>query len=315
MKPTAGIIGIGHYLPEKIITNEDLVAQGLDTSDDWIQSRTGIRERRIISEEENTSTLALEAARKAIQSAGIDTSTIGLVVVATSTSDYGGFPSVACQVQHALGLPNIPAFDISAACTGFNYALTTAQQYIENNMVKTALVIGADALSKIMDWTDRNTCILFGDGAGAVVLSQTEKSKGIHYAELFSDGSQAEILKIDNERIEMEGRAVFKVAVKNVVPSISEAILKAGLKNEDIDFLIPHQANIRIIKQMSDRLGLSDDKVVTNLEKYGNTSAASIPIALSEAFEKKRISSGDTLVLVGFGAGFTWGINILEWEL
>ena len=315
MKTKSGIIGIGHFLPKKVVTNNDFVAKGLDTSDEWIQSRTGIKERRILDDNQNTSDLASEAAKKAIQCANINTDEIGLIIVATSTADYGGFPSVACQVQHTLGLKNIPAFDVSAACTGFSYALTVAQQFIENNTVKTALVIGADALSKIIDWTDRNTSILFGDGAGAIVLSKTEKSKGLFHSELFADGSEAEILRIDNNTIEMEGRAVFKSAVKNVVPSIEAAINKAGLKNEDIDFLIPHQANIRIINQMRDRLELQDDKVVTNLDMYGNTSAASIPIALSEAYEHKRISAGDTLMLVGFGAGFTWGINILEWEL
>jgi len=307
------IKGIGCYVPDTVLTNDDFVARGMDTSDEWIKSRTGISERRILEKDKKTSFMALEASKRAIADAGVDVSEIGLIVVATSTADYDGFPSLACQVQAELGLPGIPAFDVSAACTGFNYALTTAEQFIRNGFVKTALVIGADALSKIVDWNDRSTCILFGDGAGAAVV-QVSEDEGLFFSGLFADGREVPILTVENKTIFMEGRAVFKSAVSNVVPAVEECLEKAGLQKSDIDVLVPHQANIRIIDQMRKRIGLSEDKVITNLDKYGNTSAASIPIALCEAKEKGLLQPGSVVMLVGFGAGFTWGVLILRWE-
>lgn len=307
------IKGLGRYLPDTVLTNHDFVERGLDTSDEWIKTRTGISERRILDEDKTTSFMAIEASREAIKDAGIGVSEIGLIVVATSTPDYDGFPSVACQVQEALGLPGIPAFDISAACTGFNYALTTAEQYIRNGFVKTVLVVGADALSKIVDWSDRSTSILFGDGAGAAIL-QASDQEGLFFSGLFADGQDAPILTVENKTIYMEGRAVFKSAVSNVVPAVEQCLADAGIEKSDVDVLVPHQANIRIIDQMRKRLGLDEDKVITNLDRFGNTSAASIPIALCEAKDKGLLQQGSVVMLVGFGAGFTWGISLLRWE-
>lgn len=307
------IKGIGCFLPDTVLTNNDFVAKGMDTSDEWIKSRTGISERRILDADKPTSYMAIEAAKRAIEDAKIQTNDIGLIVVATSTADYDGFPSLACQVQAALELPGIPAFDVSAACTGFNYALTTAEQFVRNGFVKTALVIGVDALSKIVDWDDRSTSILFGDGAGAAIVQVTEH-EGLFFSGLYADGREVPILTVENKTIHMEGRAVFKSAVSNVVPAVEECLQKAGIEKTDIDVLIPHQANIRIIDQMRKRIGLSEDKVITNLDKYGNTSAASIPIALCEAKEKGLLQPGSIVMLVGFGAGFTWGVSILRWE-
>lgn len=313
MSLNLSIKGIGCYVPDTVLTNNDFVARGMDTSDEWIKSRTGISERRILDKDKPTSFMAIEAAKKAISDSGIQVSDIGLIVVATSTADYDGFPSLACQVQAALELPGIPAFDISAACTGFNYALTTAEQYVRNGFVKTALVIGVDALSKIVDWNDRSTCILFGDGAGAAIL-QVSDTEGLFFSGLFADGRDAPILTVENKTIFMEGQAVFKSAISNVVPAVEACLEKAGIQKSDIDVLVPHQANIRIIDQMRKRIGLSEDKVVTNLDRYGNTSAASIPIALCEAKEKGLLQPGSVVMLVGFGAGFTWGVSLLRWE-
>jgi 3-oxoacyl-[acyl-carrier-protein] synthase-3 len=307
------IKGIGSYVPETVLTNDDFVKRGMNTSDEWIKSRTGISERRILDKDKPTSFMAYEAAKNAIQDAGISVTDIELIVVATSTADFDGFPSLACQLQAKLELPGIPAFDISAACTGFNYALTTAEQYVRNGFVKTALVVGVDALSKIVDWSDRGTCILFGDGAGAAVV-QASDYDGLVFSGLFADGRDAPILTVENKTIFMEGRAVFKSAVSNVVPAVEECLIKAGIDKSDVDVLIPHQANIRIIDQMRKRLDLPEEKVVTNLDRYGNTSAASIPIALCEAKDKGLLKPGALVMLVGFGAGFTWGVSIIRWE-
>jgi 3-oxoacyl-[acyl-carrier-protein] synthase III len=326
---SVGIIGIGKYLPEKIMKNEDFVKKGLDTSDKWIVERTGIKERRIIADGMASSDMAVEASKAAIENAGIKPEDIDLIIVATSTSDYQVFPSTACIVQDKLGLRNIGAFDLSAACTGFNYALTTGSQYVKTGYAKNVLVVCSDCLSRFMDWEDRSVCILFGDGAGAVVLSEVQEGYGILTSALFSDGSVSDILKVEaggsktpfsqdvldkkNQFISMDGKAVFKIAVNKIVPTILNELKKAGLKPEDIDVFIPHQANLRIMNYAREKLGLKTEQLIINIDKYGNTSAASIPLALSDAFEENKIKEGDIIVTAGFGAGFTWGVNIIRW--
>ncbi len=310
-----GILGCGSALPHTEITNHDLVSRGIDTSDAWIVERTGIRSRRIISEGESTSTLATRAARVALERSGLSALDIDLIIVATSTPDYGGFPSVACLVQEALGARQVPAFDVSAACTGFNYALNIAHQHLLTGFSKTALVIGADSLSTVVDWTDRGTCILFGDGAGAVILGAVSDGAGILSSALFSDGSDAQILKIEEGHIKMNGPAVFKSAVKRITPAILSLLSQANLTPKDIRYIIPHQANLRIINYIHEQLELDPAQVLTNLDRCGNTSAASIPIMLTEAYESGKLQQHDILVLVGFGAGFTWGANLIKWSL
>lgn len=312
MIKSSKILSTGYYIPKKIITNKDFVTQGLDTTEEWITTRTGILERHIC-ETETTSDMAFFAAENAIQNGSINTSDIDGIIVATSTPDFGGFPSVACQVQARLGLRAVPAFDISAACSGFNYALTTAHHFIRSGTSKNILVIGADALSKIVDWSDRGTCILFGDAAGAVILSETNEP-GILYTELFSDGHEASILYVEDNHIKMEGKAVFKVAINTVIPAIETALNQTGLTANDITYFIPHQANTRIIEKIGSHFGFNDQKTITNIQTLGNTSAASIPTALAQHNEKSPFKSGDILLLTGFGAGFTWGITLLKWE-
>lgn len=329
MKHAAGIIGAGKCLPLKIIKNDDFVKMGLDTSDEWITDRTGIKERRVADETIATSDLAYEASVQAIRDANLKPEEIDLLIVATSSPDYPVFPSTAAILQHRLGLREIGAFDLSAACTGFSYALTTAAQFIGAGSAKNVLVVGADCLSKYMDWTDRSICILFGDGAGAVVLSEVSKGYGLLSNGIYAQGKEAQVLMVPaggtrqvishsaldlkQHYITMNGRAVYKLAVHHIIPAIEEALRKSNLTIADIDFFIPHQANLRIIKYASECLGLREDQVYINLQKYGNTSAASIPIAIAEAKEKKLLKKGDILVLVGFGAGFTWGVNIIRW--
>ncbi len=327
---SAGIIGLGKYLPQKIVTNNDLVKMGMDTSDEWIKERSGIEERRVSAFEESSSDLACIAAKDAIADAKLTPEDIDLLIVATTTPDHMVFPSTAAILQSKLGLRYIGAFDISAACTGFTYALTTAAQFVKTGFAKNVLVVGVDTLTKFMDWQDRSVAILFGDGAGAAVVSEVEFGYGILSSSLYANGNEANILivpeggsrkPITKEGIEakknfiyMNGRAVYKVAVNCVVPTILEALAKVNLKAEDLDFFVPHQANIRIIESARERLGLRQDQVYINLQKYGNTSSASIPIALTEAKEKKLLKKGDLLALCGFGAGFTWGANILRWS-
>lgn len=328
---SAGIIGLGKYLPEKIMTNNDFVALGLDTSDEWIKDRSGIEERRITKSEESSSDLAFEAGKNAIKDAGLKPEDIDLLIVATTTPDYPVFPSTAAILQNRLGLRQIGAFDLSAACTGFSYALTTATQFVATGFAKHVLVIGVDTLSKCVDWQDRSVCILFGDGAGAVVVSEVPKNYGMLASSMFSDGKHAEtliirgggsrtpisetVLKENQNYIYMNGKSVFKLAVNCVVPSIVDALKKANLEPKDLDFFVPHQANIRIIEAARERLGLKPEQVYINLQKYGNTSSASIPIALTEAKEKGLLKNGQVLALSGFGAGFTWGANILRWYM
>ncbi|OIJ11077.1 3-oxoacyl-ACP synthase [Anaerobacillus alkalilacustris] len=308
-----GIIGIGAYVPENIVTNEQL-EKIVDTTDEWIRSRTGIEERRIADSEMDTSDMAVIAAQKALVDSSLDAKDIDLILVATATPDYV-FPTVACMVQEALEIPNIPAMDLSAACSGFVYALVTAKQFIETNTYKNILIIGSEKFSKITDWSDRNTSVLFGDGAGAVVLSEVPPGKGILSFELGADGTGGKHLLVDNKSnlVTMNGREVFKFAVRQMPESSLNVVYKAGLKKEDVDFLIPHQANIRIIDAARERLGLNKEKVSTTVTKHGNTSAASIPLALFSEVEKGLIKDGDIVVMVGFGGGLTWGSVCLRW--
>ncbi|WP_332697484.1 beta-ketoacyl-ACP synthase III [Halalkalibacter lacteus] len=308
-----GIIGVGSYVPENIVTNHDLVKK-VDTNDEWIRTRTGIEERRIASVDVDTSDMAIIAAQKAISDAQLHPEDIDLILVATATPDYA-FPSVACIVQEALGIQHIPAMDISAACSGFIYALVTGKQFVENDTYKNVLVIGSEKFSKIVDWTDRNTCVLFGDGAGAVVLSQVSEDKGILSFTLGADGAGANHLLVDKKTnfVSMNGREVFKFAVRQMPNSSLDVVEKAGLTKEDVDFLVPHQANMRIIDAARERLGLKKEKVSTTVRNHGNTSAASIPLALFSELQDGKIQDGDIVVMVGFGGGLTWGSICLKW--
>ncbi|MGG3914649.1 beta-ketoacyl-ACP synthase III [Bacillus sp. es.034] len=305
-----GIIGIGRYLPEKILTNADLEKM-VDTSDEWIRTRTGIEERRIANNETNTSDMAFEAAKKAIADAEVNPEDIDLIMVATVTPDHP-FPSVACLLQERLGAKKAAAMDISAACAGFMYGMITAKQFIDNGAYKNVLVVGVEKLSKITDWEDRNTAVLFGDAAGAAVLGPVPDGKGILAFELGSDGSGAKHLYQD-EKLIMNGREVFKFAVRQMGESSINVIEKAGLRKEDVDFLIPHQANIRIMEAARQRLELPVEKMSKTVNKYGNTSAASIPVSLVEDLEAGRVKENDVVVMVGFGGGLTWGAIIMRW--
>ncbi|MEF2244600.1 MULTISPECIES: beta-ketoacyl-ACP synthase III [unclassified Paenibacillus] len=322
-----GIIGTGKYVPERILTNHDL-EQMVETNDEWIVTRTGIKERRVASAGEATSDLAYEASRLAIEAAGLTADDIDLIIVATITPDMF-FPSTACLLQDKLGAKKAAAFDLSAACSGFIYGLSTASSMIATGMYKHILVVGAETLSRITDYTDRNTCILFGDGAGAVVLGEVPEGRGFKSFVLGADGSGGELLKVSGggsrmpateqsiadkkHYIYMAGNDVFKFAVRIMGSAAEEALEKAGMTKDEIDLLIPHQANIRIIHSAMNRLELSEQKAMINLNKYGNMSAASIPVALAEAVEQQRIQTGDKLVFVGFGGGLTWGASVLVW--
>lgn len=306
-----GIIGVGHYLPEYILTNKDLEKM-VDTTDEWIRSRTGIETRHIAKKEEETSDLAYHAAVEALDHAELDATELDLILVATVTADQS-FPSVACQIQERLGATNAAAMDIGAACSGFIYGVITAKQFIDSGVYKNILVIGAEKLSKITDWSDRNTCVLFGDGAGAAIVSEVSEDKGILSFELGADGKGATSLHQDDGNIRMNGREVFKFAVRQMPESAEAVVKKAGLVKSDVDYLIPHQANFRIMEAARERLGISKEKMSYSVNKYGNTSAASIPIALSEDVRTGKIKDGDLIVLVGFGGGLTWGAMTLRW--
>lgn len=306
----AGVIGIGRYVPEKVLTNADLEKM-VDTSDEWIRTRTGIQERRVAGDDMDTSDLSYEAAKKAIDDAGISPEEIDLILVATVTPDRP-FPSVATMLQERLGAKRAAAMDLSAACAGFMYGMITAKQFIENNAYKHILVIGVEKLSKITDWNDRNTAVLFGDGAGAVIMGPVSEGRGILSFELGADGSGGKHLYQD-DYIFMNGREVFKFAVRQMGESSINVIEKAGLKKEDVDFLIPHQANIRIMEASRQRLELPEEKMSKTVHKYGNTSAASIPISIVEELEAGKIKEDDILVMVGFGGGLTWGAIVLKW--
>ncbi|MBG9449926.1 3-oxoacyl-ACP synthase [Cytobacillus firmus] len=306
----AGIIGIGRYLPEKVVTNADL-EKIVDTSDEWIRTRTGIEERRIADDSIDTSDMAYESALKALDNAGIEAEDLDLILVATVTPD-NPFPSVACMLQERLKASKAAAMDISAACAGFMYGIITAKQFIETGTYKNVLVVGVEKLSKITDWNDRNTAVLFGDGAGAAVIGQVSDGRGILSFELGADGTGAKHLYQD-EYIIMNGREVFKFAVRQMGESCINVLEKAGLSKEDVDFLIPHQANIRIMEASRQRLELPVEKMSKTVDKYGNTSAASIPIALVEELEAGKIKDDDLLVMVGFGGGLTWGAMAIRW--
>ncbi|MFQ6058200.1 MAG: beta-ketoacyl-ACP synthase III [Anaerolineae bacterium] len=327
MPTYAQIVGWGKYVPEKVLTNDDLT-QMLDTSDEWIRTRTGIVQRRIADSRESTSTMALKAAQAALQVANLDPVRLDLIIVATATPDYP-FPATACLVQDALGASRAGAFDLEAGCTGFIYGLGVASQMIISGAYENVLVIGAETLSRIMDWTDRNTCVLFGDGAGAFLLQASQEPGGILAFTLGSDGSGGDLVILPGggsrnptsvatvaERLHyarMNGREVFRFATRIMGRVAQEAIEKAGLELEDIDLFIPHQANLRIIQAVARSLELPMERVFVNLDKYGNTSAASVPIAFCEAIEEGRMMPGDHLVLVGFGAGLTWGAAVVQW--
>lgn len=322
------IAGTGSYAPENKLTNRDL-EQMVDTSDVWIQSRTGIQERRIARKDQAASDLAAEAAQKALKAAGLLPDDIDLIVVATVTPDTM-MPSTACWLQAKLQCKRAMAFDVSAACSGFVYALSVADNFIRAGSAQSALVVGVDTFSKIMNYQDRNTCVLFGDGAGAVVLEATTGDSHILSTHLFSDGAYADILEVPaggsrmpatqetvdqrlHTMVMRNGQEVFKSAVRSMSEAIQHALEQNDLTVEDVDLLIPHQANIRIIEAVGQKLGLSSEKVFTNLHHYGNTSAASIPLALDEAVRADKIKSGDVVALAAFGAGFTWGSAIVRW--
>jgi 3-oxoacyl-[acyl-carrier-protein] synthase-3 len=323
----AAIAGTGHYAPEKVLTNADLERM-VDTSDEWIRTRTGIRERRIAAEGECTSDMGAEAARRALANAGRAAEDVEAIYVATCTPDMV-FPSTACLIQAAIGAGRAYGYDLSAACSGFLMALDAAGAAIESGRIRTALVIGAEKLSSVTDWTSRDTCVLFGDGAGAVVLTASDRP-GIRSNYLGVDGNQADILYIPaggckrppseetirqhQHFIHMAGRETFKIAVNTMLGAAQEAIRRAGLQESDIDWMIFHQANWRIIDAVAKRLGDgSADRAIMNLDRYGNTSAASIPLALSEAVADGRIRSGHKVLMVAFGGGLTWGGTVVEW--
>jgi 3-oxoacyl-[acyl-carrier-protein] synthase III len=306
----AGIVGIGRYLPEKIVTNQDLEKM-MDTSDEWIRTRTGIEERRIAADDVDTSDMALAAAQDAMKHAGITAEEIDLILVATVTPDTP-FPSVACRIQEKLGATKAAAMDISAACAGFMYGMVTGKQFIETEVYKYVLVVGVEKLSKITDWNDRNTAVLFGDGAGAAILGPVSENRGILSFELGADGTGAKHLYQD-EYIIMNGREVFKFAVRQMGESSLHVLEKAGLTKEDVDFLIPHQANIRIMEASRQRLELPVEKMSKTVHKYGNTSAASIPISIVEELEAGKLKDDDVIVMVGFGGGLTWGAIAIRW--
>lgn len=323
---SAKIVGIGSFLPEKVLTNDDL-SKAVETTDEWIKTRTGILERRITDEQTAVSDIGYLAAKKALEMAKIPNDKIDLIITATCTPD-SLFPNVSCIIQDKLGAYNAVAFDLSAACSGFNYALSVASDLISGSSYNNALVIGADALSKYLDFTDRGTCVLFGDGAGAVVLSSAKKGEGILSSNLFADGRGRNLLvlggggsrnpkpKSEKARcVNMEGKEVFKFAVKALEKNLLTALEKANLKISDVDLIIPHQANIRIIEHAAKKLNISNEKFFINLQKYGNTSSASIPIALDEAYRAGRIRKNDIIAVVGFGAGLTAGANIIRWEV
>ena len=320
----AKMIGFGLYTPKNLVENERL-QEFLETSDEWIRTRTGI-ERRYISLDENTSDLAVEASKKALSQAGLSAEDIDLIILATVTPD-NFTPSTACIVQDKLGAKNAWAFDINAACTGFIYALKLGKSLIRSGEAKNALIIGAETLSKALNWEDRGSCVLFGDGAGATVLTSTEEDCGIKCVNVKSDGSKGDSLviqglplnspfkdrkEVSENYINMNGREIFKFATKVMEESIVEILEKENIKIEDIDAIIPHQANLRIIDYVGKRLGIPREKFVTNLQNYGNTSGASIPIALCEAIDDGKVKRGDNIIMVGFGGGLTWGGALIK---
>jgi len=321
-----GIVGLGEYLPKRILTNADL-EKIVDTSDEWITTRTGIKERRIVAEGEATSDMALMAAREALEQAKLKALELDLIIVATITPDMP-FPSTASILQNALGAKHAVAFDVSAACAGFVYALSVAQQFIANGTYRNALVIGAETLSAVTDWQDRNTCVLFGDGAGGAVLAEVH-SGGILSTYLGCDGSKtgllnqpaggsrkpatAKTLEAREHYVKMQGNELFKIAVKTMTEAAETVLKQAGLTFKDVDLIIPHQANARIILAVGKKLGIDEDKIFLNIEKHGNISSASTVTALVEAVRSGRVKKGDIILLDAFGAGLVWGACIIKW--
>ena len=330
MRDHAQIVGWGKALPERVLTNQEL-ERIVDTTDEWIRSRTGIRERRIVGTGESTLTLAAGAARDAIRTSGVSPEAIDLVIVSTFTPEFGGMPSTASMLQDAIGASNAGAFDLNAACSGFVYGMAMAHAMIASGLHRTVLLVGAETMSRILDWTDRATCVLFGDGAGAVLLQATDRETGVLSCVLGSDGSGGEWLSVPSggsrapaslqtvqdasHFIKMNGKEVYKFAVSALPRSVRQAVAKARITLEDVDLFIPHQANIRIIRSSAEALGVPMEKVFTNVDRYGNTSAASIPIALCEAVEAGLVYEGTKLVLAGFGGGLSWGAAVVEWAV
>lgn len=328
MSPFAHITGWGMAVPEQVLTNQDLASR-MDTSDEWIQSRTGIKERRIASSDQTTATLAYQAAEQALQMARLKPTEVELIVVATSSPEYL-FPATACLVQDRLGASNAGAFDLLAACSGFIFALNLGTQAIRSGSIKNALIIGSETLSRLVDWTDRGTSILFGDGAGAFILQAREEPGGVISCVMRSDGSGGDLLCIPaggshspasletvsngNHYIKMNGREVFRFATRVMAQATQEAVSAAELKLDDIQLVIPHQANLRIIESALRNLSIPMDRCIVNLDRYGNTSTASIPIATCEAVNQGRLKAGDKVVFVGFGAGLTWGAAVAIWS-
>lgn len=322
----SAVVGLGHHVPERVLTNQDLERM-VETSDEWIRTRTGISERRLAEPGTGTSDLAAPAARRALESAGIDAGEVDLIITATTTPD-APLPSTACYVQQKIGASRAACFDLAAACAGFVYGLAAADQFIRGGMYRTVLVIGADLISSYIDWTDRSTCVLFGDGAGAAVLRPAERG-GILHSVLGSDGRHSELLTIcaggsrrpprpetvaaKEHYLKMNGAEVFKLAVRGMADAVTEALERSGVAIEDVVCFVPHQANLRIIDAVADRLRLPKEKVFLNLDRYGNTSAASCAIGLSEAVASGRIRKGDKVVLATFGSGLVWGAMVLEW--
>ena len=316
----ASFKSIGAYIPTDIRNNKWFIDR-MDTSDEWITKRTGIKERRIASEEENTSDMGANAAKVAIQRANLEASDIDLVVCATISPDYMCMPSTACLIAEKLGIRDVMALDISAACTGFIYALSVAKAFIESGMKKNVLIIGAEKLSNIVDYTDRTTCMLFGDGAGAAIISATtNKDEAIVDVQCSADGSLKDLLLTpgiqsgEAQFMQMKGNETFKIAVRTLTSDVQKIMKKNSYKNEDIDLFVPHQANYRIIKAVGDALKFEDEQKVVTVEKYGNTSSASIPMAINDCFENGRLTNGKTMLLDAFGGGLTWGTAIVKFN-
>lgn len=312
------IAGTGSYLPKNRVTNADLEKM-VDTTDEWIMQRVGIRQRNVMADDENIATMSTAAAERALDSSGFQANDLDMIIVANATPDYY-FPSVACYVQKALDVPNIPAFDIAAACAGFIYSMSIADQYIKNGSAKRILIIGAEGLSRVVDWKDRSTCVLFGDGAAAMVLEASDEP-GILSTHIHADGSYADLLYAEtnlrdrnaNTRIEMDGNAIFRVAVRKLGDSVDEALAANNMQKADVDWLIPHQANMRIITAMAKRLNLSMEQVILTIAEHGNTSAASVPLAMDHAIHEGQIQRGQVLLLEAFGAGFAWGSALVKY--
>jgi 3-oxoacyl-[acyl-carrier-protein] synthase-3 len=325
-----GIVGLGLALPPKILTNDDL-AKFVDTNDEWITTRTGIKQRHVADETISTSDLAFEAAQAALKQAGLTAKDLDLIIVATSTPDFPLFPSTAAILQDRLGANKVGAFDLSAACSGFTYGLSNAQAFINSGMYKTILLVGAETLSKFVDWKDRRTCVLFGDGAGAAVIKAVDDGTGILYSMLGSDGKDGHFLSVKkggsrhplkNEALDdpdrfifMDGKEVFKFGVKIIETCIEDVLQKNNLTPADIAYVVPHQANIRIIDAAARRFNWPSEKVYANISRFGNTSAATIPIALAEMQNRAMLKKGDLIITVGFGAGLTWAANLIKWSI